>query len=454
MADAAETIRHVQKLFPDLAAAVDKRNSSKPDSQSRSLARHLTNEAVLYGQFVRKLLLRSKSSATHDTELSQRIQASLGANTAARLSARLKRLEAALRSLKVDLAGTEVLNKLKPRVPDTRCMISSNPFQRRLKEVSTINKDLTTYLVDLQAPLPVPSLLETKGSQWQTRPTKEGVAEIDQTDASSNPSQKYDPGSSVTPVSEGADNEAHSYCTLNEEEAAFLLCLSDTQWKEHATALGDLILNKNQGVDQKHREALAFRLSAAILWLSNTHWVDRTWSWNDCTISIDQKNGSHPQSSSTSRIFYSLRLAVERLSQPSAAWRIMAPDPILTKLGLIIIELAFGQSLEQIREIECDIFADDIFEITDSDALDLLTAKRLLVLRRISEKFGLELEAAVSACINQQYRESISACVVDLDSGDPSYLESSVLAILAPLYQMVQGHFRCVRPILLGWCCC
>jgi len=95
------------RLFPEVTEAVSKYREVKSDRDSRSLARRITNEAALYDQFVRRLLLVSAHSAAHhDVELPKAIQNRLGPETASQLLTSLQSMGLLLRNLRADLANT------------------------------------------------------------------------------------------------------------------------------------------------------------------------------------------------------------------------------------------------------------------------------------------------------------------------------------------------------------
>jgi hypothetical protein len=200
-----------------------------------------------------------------------------------------------------------------------------------------------------------------------------------------------------------------------------------------------LIHTGDTKISPRSRLELAFLLSSAVVRLSPTPWVDPSWQWDEWRISFGQTgNLSH---TSIPRILYSTKLSVERKPQQRASWRILVRDPVLARLGISIIEIILGCSLAEVRQDHPGFLHDGVTQL-DPMALDILTAKKILALRWIRDEASINIEHAVSACINQQYWDTQSGSVREIETRDPSYLRRVVSVVVAPLDKELRQYFR------------
>jgi hypothetical protein len=168
-------------------------------------------------------------------------------------------------------------------------------------------------------------------------------------------------------------------------QPASLVCLDDY-----------LSANQKWDATRKKRMDLALSLSLAILQFYTTPWIDMWWTWKDfCMV-----KGDKSQIFVTKR-FYSTHSPLNIKSQPpthplstSTFWDCYG-EPVLTRLGFALVELALGQRLSDLRQGECAVTEDE-------DMLDLMTAKQLVEEGRVLDEAGQCYHDAVQACLTHQ----------------------------------------------------
>lgn len=96
----------VQDLFPTVLTAVDKFRSTKPDAESRSVARGLNTEAALYRRLIAKILLLADVPSIRDPNLHQNVTAKVGVERTALLLTHLKEMHRLLTTLIWDFGNT------------------------------------------------------------------------------------------------------------------------------------------------------------------------------------------------------------------------------------------------------------------------------------------------------------------------------------------------------------
>jgi hypothetical protein len=154
--------------------------------------------------------------------------------------------------------------------------------------------------------------------------------------------------------------------------------------------------NKRE-VTRKKRMDLALSLSLAILQFYKTPWIDMWWTWKDfCVV-----KGDKSQIFVTKR-FFSTHRRLSLKDQPhslstSTFWECFG-EPVLTRLGFALVELALGQRLSELRLQEGGKAMQD----GDEDMLDLFTAKHLVDEGRVLEEAGQCYHDAVQACLTHQ----------------------------------------------------
>jgi hypothetical protein len=147
---------------------------------------------------------------------------------------------------------------------------------------------------------------------------------------------------------------------------------------------------------RKRRMNLALSLSLAILQCYTTPWIDMWWTWKD----FSALKGSHSQIYVTKR-FYSTHSPLMSSDQTAphsplatAFWGCVG-EPVLTRLGFALVELALGKSLSEIRE-------ETMPGLANEDMLDLLIAKQQLENGRVRDETNQTYHDAVHACLVQQ----------------------------------------------------
>ncbi|KAF4912267.1 hypothetical protein CGCF415_v003763 [Colletotrichum fructicola] len=129
-------------------------------------------------------------------------------------------------------------------------------------------------------------------------------------------------------------------------------------------------------------------------------------------------------------------------SPSSTMWSIPSQEPVLAKLGICLIELAFGKPLSELRREDSGRDSLKDHDELDADSLDLITAKKLFMSQRIRYEFGEPFEDAVRACVHQQFRAEKSDNIVKLDREHPSFLQNAVTSIISPLQLQMKKYLR------------
>lgn len=96
----------VQDLFPTVVLAVDTFRRTKPDAESRSVARGLNTEAALYRRLIARILLLADVPSVRDPNLHQSVTAKVGVERTALLITHLKEMHRLLTTLIWDFGNT------------------------------------------------------------------------------------------------------------------------------------------------------------------------------------------------------------------------------------------------------------------------------------------------------------------------------------------------------------
>jgi hypothetical protein len=141
---------------------------------------------------------------------------------------------------------------------------------------------------------------------------------------------------------------------------------------------------------------LALSLSLAILQFYTTPWIDMWWTWKDFCVLTGDKSQIF-----VTKKFYSIhrelngsKTRIDHSASSSAFWK-MIGEPILTRLGFALVELAMGQRLSELRR-------KDQLDGGDEDMADLLTAKQLVEEDKVREEAGYCYNEAVKVCLDHQ----------------------------------------------------
>lgn len=204
----------------------------------------------------------------------------------------------------------------------------------------------------------------------------------------------------------------------------------DISTSRSVVCLEDLIdCSHGPPLSRKERIGLALRLSHAVLQFYSTPWIDGCWTWRDFCVMKDDEKRDDLQLFVTQRFYSTLNPSAnsqDRDRMISDFWKCIG-EPILTRLGFALIELALGKRLADLRDptTSCS---------EDPDILDMYTAKRLLQSGQIELQEGQPYEDVVRACLKHQFVSKSG--VRYLDSEKPNFQDDVKRCILAPLHSI------------------
>ncbi|KAK1835682.1 hypothetical protein QBC39DRAFT_368185 [Podospora conica] len=154
-----QMLGQVLDLWPAALDAVKRFKDTKPDAESRSVARGLNTEAALYKQLIAKILLLTDASSIQDPELQKKVTAKLDVEKTALLLTHLREMHRLLTTLIKDFGntsrGTTVLRALQLETPSSKAHIPKSKMQRRVDKVSRANVHMTV-LLESRSPLSFP----------------------------------------------------------------------------------------------------------------------------------------------------------------------------------------------------------------------------------------------------------------------------------------------------------
>ena len=208
--------------------------------------------------------------------------------------------------------------------------------------------------------------------------------------------------------------------------------LHDLANSRNIVCLDHYLAGQRFGLSRKERMDLALRMSYAILQFYASPWIEASWTWRD--FCIDKQNDSQLF---VTRKFYSCRSrdSTPTSEKPSALkFSDIVEEPILTKLGLALIELAIGKRLAELR-------VEDQPPSLDSDLLDFSTAKKLIISGQILREEGRGYEEVVKACLFHQFScDSQFNCI---DSNQPTFQNAVERSIIEPLHNIWSVAWGC-----------
>jgi hypothetical protein len=146
------------------------------------------------------------------------------------------------------------------------------------------------------------------------------------------------------------------------------------------------------------------------------------WTWKDFCVLKGDKSQIF-----VTKKFYSIPLPLNiktRINHPASTldfWNLIG-EPVLTRLGFALVELALGQKLSELRQEEPT-------QRHEEDMMDLMTAKRLVNEGRVLNEAGQRYHDAVQACLTHQ---------VFMDSGIRD-MEKFVVSPIRDFYQASWG---------------
>lgn len=215
----------------------------------------------------------------------------------------------------------------------------------------------------------------------------------------------------------------------------------------HIVTLSDLIRIDNQGLTRRHRMQIAFQLCLSVLNLSKTPWVDDGWSWeescalrmieeqpaNDSDDPDEEEKREFPHLFITQKFYSQSQATLSRKKVSNSAFRILAGDPVLARLGFALIVLAVNKTLAEVRQER------GFPEINhgDTDFKDLLTAKKLLGTSRIRDEAGGAYEDVVRACIEGEFMD-LEDATKKFRKSDDGFYDDAEEAIMSPMFTYCQ----------------
>lgn len=200
----------------------------------------------------------------------------------------------------------------------------------------------------------------------------------------------------------------------------------DSSTTHSVVCMDDCLLpTETWDLSRKMRMDLALSLSHVILQFYSTPWIDMWWTWKDFSMLKDQKSQVF-----VNRKFYSTQNplnAMARQSSHAAAtstfWAIYG-EPVLTRLGFALVELALGKRLSKFRSPNED-------QSQDEDMLDLQTAKHVVESGLVLEEAGQIYHDAVQACLTHQVITPSE--VKGLNSKHPNFQQDLEQFVVGPI---------------------
>lgn len=189
----------------------------------------------------------------------------------------------------------------------------------------------------------------------------------------------------------------------------------------------DDFLDKNHTA-KRERMRLALHLSFAILQYYSTGWINTSWTWRDFSVSrVEGDDSEDTQLFVTTKFYSVLNSPHATPTKTQSIWTIIR-EPILTRLGFALIELALGKRMAELRDKNAD------HESMDPDTVDYLTARKILETQVLRAEQGNEYEAVVRACINHEFFcRTQYKC---LDSRGKSFHQDVEECVITPLHSL------------------
>jgi hypothetical protein len=208
----------------------------------------------------------------------------------------------------------------------------------------------------------------------------------------------------------------------------------------------DFLTDNNWIICREDRMGLALRLSYAVLQFYSTPWISDNWTWRSFAFAKEGENAEGKNDTSqlfVARNFYSAAKLAEDSDSSDDSAQLALPymweEPILTRLGFALIELALGVSLADLRamnlpEMRTLVQPNLNNAWMNAEILDRETARLLVDSGLIRREEGQAYEDAVRACLEHQYIHESDLRAVK--SGTASFQEDVENCILAPLHDL------------------
>lgn len=217
-----------------------------------------------------------------------------------------------------------------------------------------------------------------------------------------------------------------------ENDYRFKLYLSDqnrTEQDESSKSLALLLSERNRDnglsiVADEHlsltrgeRLGLSLIVASSVLQLHDTPWLRSQWSKEDIFVNMTRKRGIFE------RAFISKIFPPAESNFKSEYHSHLLRNVTLFALGILLIEICLGRTLESLRTNE-----DPVTENGDSDILTRMSiARRVLQLGRISDEAGTKYEEVVYRCIWCEFG------VCDTNLNNDSFRRAVYDQVVAPL---------------------
>ncbi|WYZ42117.1 hypothetical protein EsH8_V_001012 [Colletotrichum jinshuiense] len=466
-------ISAVLSVFPQVTEAAEKYKIAEPDRESRGLARGIANEKTLFDQTAQRLLLISQPPSPYDDNAwLQQLEKELDAENAAGVLRDLETLTGQLQAVRVELVNAgrakEVLDKIRGKplgLVRGPVKNSRTQLQVRLDMVSETNRLLASRLLFghtlLSRAFQSPNINSI--CKFLDNISRRAAVTFDMLDRESicRHHESHVVFLQCSMTGEGFSSEQSMETDyvqplkfiIQPQEAApvqdtacsFKALASEQDTGSILTLQGWMSL-QGANLDRKRRMELALQLSLAVIQLASTPWIDDSWTWDSWAIAAGRNSHRSGMPLLFCRRFNSSGAPSETQPPSSTVWSILSRGPVLARLGLCLVELAFGQRLSEIRRESAakhhlgeGAGSDNEF---DADLLDFITAKQLLSSQRIRHQLGEPFEDAVRACIHQQFRVEKTGVVFELNQQDPSFLQNATLSIISPLWSQLDRYIR------------
>lgn len=180
-------------------------------------------------------------------------------------------------------------------------------------------------------------------------------------------------------------------------------------------------------LERSDRMGLAVRLTYAIIQYHSTGWIDSSWTWKDFSVTGNDGITGDRSQLFISQKFYSNS---DRTSMRNKIWSgwLAVGEPVLTRLGFALIELALGKKLCELRDSTID-------SNSDQDAQAYWTACRVLDTGRVRRAESIAYELVVKACLRHDF-EDAHHNLRRLDSRDQTFEKDVEQCVLKPLHCM------------------
>jgi hypothetical protein len=179
---------------------------------------------------------------------------------------------------------------------------------------------------------------------------------------------------------------------------------------------------------------LALSLSLAILQFYTTPWIDMWWTWKDFCVLKGDKSQIF-----VTKKFYSVhreqninKTHVNHSESTSTFWKLYG-EPVLTRLGFALVELALGQRLSELRD-------KDQLSDGNKDMVDLMTAQRLVEENKVFQEAGHCYNEAVKACLTHQVFSGTG--MTSLNSSDPRNRAHFQVDVERFVVAPIRDHFK------------